>query len=72
MSSNTVSLPDYALLRQRDLMAGMVPFGAATLWRRVKAGKFPAPIKLDDGNITCWRVGEVRAWLESQGARKAA
>lgn len=62
---NFQSLPDSALVRQRDLLA-VVPFSAATLWRRVKAADFPKPIKVDQ-SITAWRWGEVRAWLESKG-----
>lgn len=66
------TLPDSALIRQRQLLAGIIPFSSATLWRRVKAGAFPAPIKLSDGNITAWRVGEVRAWLKAQGQTERA
>ena len=61
------TLPDSALIRQRQLTEGLVPFSGATLWRRVKSGDFPAPIKLNDGNITAWKVGDVRAWLAAQG-----
>lgn len=71
---NPAEHPACALVRQRQLVAphGPLPFGTATLWRKVKAGTFPAPIKLDDGRITCWRWGDVRTWLDAQGARKAA
>jgi predicted DNA-binding transcriptional regulator AlpA len=68
-------LPDSALLRERQLLPpqGPVPFGSASLWRKVKAGTFPTPIRLNDGRMTCWRWGDVRAWLETQGSdRKAA
>lgn len=59
------SLPDAALLRERHLLSGIVPFSSATLWRRVKAKSFPQPVRI--GSITAWRWGEVRAWLEAQG-----
>lgn len=62
------TLPDSAMIRQKNLVDGILPFGQATLWRKVKAGTFPKPVRLSDGRITAWRVGEVRAWLESQGA----
>lgn len=61
------TLPTNALIRQRQLLNGILPFSSATLWRRVKSGDFPAPIKLNDGNITAWKVGDVRAWLAAQG-----
>lgn len=56
-------LPDSALVRARDI-AGIVPVSRTTLWRHVKAGSFPSPVKLP-GNVTAWRVGEVRAWLKA-------
>lgn len=59
------TLPDIALVREKQI-APVLPFSKPTLWRRVKAGLFPAPMKLD-GNVTAWRWGDVRAWLESQG-----
>lgn len=67
MSSDFDSLPDSALIRQSQLLSGILPFQSATLWRRVKAGQFPQPIRLTEGRITAWRVGEVRAWLNEQG-----
>lgn len=62
MSTNT-PLPATGFIRQAQLQP-IVPFSAATLWRKVKARTFPAPVKLSD-RITAWRVEEVRAWLEA-------
>lgn len=45
------------------LLFGVSP---ATVWRRVRDGKIPAPRK--DGRITYWLAGEVRAALR-EGAR---
>jgi hypothetical protein len=42
-----------------------LPFSAPTLWRKVKAGTFPKPIKLSE-RVTCWNVGQVRAWMAAQ------
>ena len=39
-----------------------------TLWRRVKAGTFPKPVKLSE-RVTAWRVEDVRQWLDAQTAR---
>ena len=33
--------------------AGLLPFSSATLWRKVKAGTFPRPVKLAD-KVTAW------------------
>jgi prophage regulatory protein len=59
------SLPDCALLRQRQLLT-VVPFSSATLWRRVQAGTFPQPVRLEGGRVTAWTWGSVRAWLVDQ------
>lgn len=59
-------LPDSALIRQRDLIPGIVPVSGSTLWRRVKDGSFPSPVKLSE-NVKAWRVGDVRVWLAAQG-----
>ena len=42
-----------------------LPFSAATLWRKVRAQSFPAPVRLGPA-ISAWRVGDVRAWLRAQ------
>lgn len=47
-------------LREPQVLV-MVPISPATLWRWVKAKKFPAPIKLSVG-VTAWRVSDVEAW----------
>jgi len=42
-----------------------LPFSAPTLWRKVKAGTFPKPVKLSE-RVTGFQVGAVRAWMASQ------
>ncbi len=54
-------------VRPRPGRAGLVPFSAPTLWRRVKAGQFPAPVKLSE-RVTAWRVEDVRAWMQQRAA----
>jgi predicted DNA-binding transcriptional regulator AlpA len=39
------------------------------LQRGVKAGKFPAPVKLSE-RITAWRLDDVNAWLASNAGIK--
>jgi predicted DNA-binding transcriptional regulator AlpA len=48
-------------IRQKGLLS-LVGFSASTLWRKVKAGTFPKPIKLG-ANMTAWRVEEVHQWM---------
>ena len=69
------ALPDSAFLRESQLVQSPkrpgvpapLPFSANTLWRKVKAGEFPQPVKLGP-RITAWKAGEVRAWIDSQTA----
>jgi prophage regulatory protein len=66
--TNFSELPDDGFIRQSQLIPNIVPISGATLWREVKAGTFPAPVKLSQ-RITAWRVADIRAWTQS---RKAA
>lgn len=56
-------LPPTAYIRQKLLLSHIVPFSAATLWRRVSSGQFPKPVRLSE-RVTGWRVSDVKAWLE--------
>ena len=67
-------LPDGAWLRESQLVrspknpdseVAPLPFSAPTLWRMVKAGKFPAPCKLS-ARVTAWKVSQVREWMNAQ------
>lgn len=68
-------LPDSAFLREADLVRSPkrphattpLPFSAPTLWRKVKAGTFPKPIKLSE-RVTAFKVGDVREWIAAQAA----
>jgi predicted DNA-binding transcriptional regulator AlpA len=63
-----MELPTTGYIRQTQLLAGILPFSAATLWRRVRDLTFPAPVKLSVG-VTAWRVEDVRAWMDNQPAQ---
>lgn len=69
-------LPDSAYLRESQLvrspkrpdsLTAPLPFSAPTLWRMVKAGKFPAPTRLST-RVTAWKVSDVRDWMNAQAA----
>lgn len=64
-------LPESGYLRQSQLIPIIVPFSSATLWRKVKSGAFPAPIKLSE-RITAWKVEDIRDWMAKQEAGRAA
>ncbi|TWI65194.1 AlpA family transcriptional regulator [Pseudoduganella lurida] len=66
------TLPETGFVRERDLIGnakdairGIIPFSHATLWRKVKAEQFPAPVKLST-NVTAWRVEDIRTWISNQ------
>lgn len=65
MATQTNLLPAGGLSRQKTIMP-LVPFSSATLWRKVKAGQFPAPFKLSD-NITVFRNDEINNWFAQAG-----
>jgi len=44
---------------------GLLPVSPATVWRLVKAGKFPAPFKLSAAT-TVWDSAEIAQWIECQ------
>jgi hypothetical protein len=48
---------------------GRYPFSATTLWRRVKEGKFPAPVIV--AGIPCWPVDVLEQWEREQEAQHA-
>ena len=52
-------------VRERQLLGHYLPFSASTLWRKVRAGTFPSPVKLGPA-ITAWRSSDVASWLNQQ------
>jgi predicted DNA-binding transcriptional regulator AlpA len=42
-----------------------------TVWRRQKAGDFPAPVVISPGRVG-WRESEIAAWASSRRIRSAA
>lgn len=47
-----------------------VPLSDATLWRWIKAGEFPKPMKIVGKNF--WRADEINQWIERQSAARSA
>jgi predicted DNA-binding transcriptional regulator AlpA len=59
-------LPDSANVRQ-PVVQGLFGCSAATVWRGVKSGRIPAPIRLA-GRVTAWNVGALRHALKIAAA----
>lgn len=51
-------LPDSAYVRL-PVVAGRYGISDPTVWRWVKSGRLPAPVKIGP-NTTAWRVGDLR------------
>lgn len=69
MQSQIITLPQTGYVRQPLLVGdtktgklGILPFSASTLWRRVRSGTFPAPVKLSE-RVTAWKAEDVHRWL---------
>lgn len=72
MQTHIITLPQTGYVRQPLLVGdsktgapGILPFSASTLWRRVRAGTFPSPLKLSE-RITAWKAEDVHRWLDEQ------
>ncbi len=55
------------MLRPPEVMA-RTGLSRTTIWRRVKAGKFPAPLVLGENSIG-WTAQSIEDWLESRPRR---
>lgn len=62
---HAVQLAD-ALLRVQTVAAA-TGLSAPTIYRKLKAGEFPQPVKLS-ARCTRWKSAEVRDWIQAQGA----
>jgi len=48
----------------------IIDVGDMSLWRWIKAGAFPKPIKIQRHNY--WRVDEINAWIAERSAARDA
>jgi prophage regulatory protein len=51
-------------IRQKQLLP-ILGFSAPTLWRKVRDGSFPKPVKLST-NITAWNKADILLWIEEK------
>lgn len=47
---------------------GRLPVSFATIWRWVKLGAFPKPVRLGP-QVTAWRMEDIERWEAEHGAR---
>ena len=51
--------------RPRPGIPAIIPVSQATWWAGCKSGRFPQGVKPAGGNITLWRVEDIRSWLNA-------
>ena len=56
------------LLDDDDLAAKGIPLGRTQIWRLVKAGKFPPPVKV--GSRNCWVEAEIDDFIKKLVAER--
>lgn len=69
------SLPQSGFVRQQQLIGdrkkpnspAILPFSSATLWRMVRSGEFPRPVKLSQ-RVTAWKVEDIFDWISGRTA----
>ena len=54
---------DLRMLRIEQVM-DLFPLSRVTVYRLIKSGEFPAPVKI--GRVNLWRYVDLRRWLESR------
>ena len=67
------TLPESGFLRLRQIIGdetnpAIVPLSRSSWLQGVREGRFPRPIKLGK-RTTAWRVRDIRALIEEEGAR---
>lgn len=59
-----------ALLRIKQFSRNPVPYGVSTIWKMVREGRFPPPIRLSS-RTTVWRGADILAWLAEKAGNPA-
>lgn len=58
------------LIEFDGLRAKGIPQGRVQIWRKIKAGEFPAPVKV--GARNAWVESEINEWIASRIAERDA
>ena len=57
--------PERQFWREKQVIATWCPVHRATLWKWIRAGKFPKPVRLGTRTVA-WRDQDLRAWAASR------
>lgn len=66
--TNQTTLSPQGMSRLKDILP-LLPFGKSTLWKMVKNGTFPQPIKFGT-HCTAWKNADILAWIDEQGGNE--
>jgi prophage regulatory protein len=65
-------MPAPILLSREDIKARGISYSRAQIYRKIKDGSFPPPVRLGENRIA-WLSNEIDAWIEAiAAARKVA
>jgi prophage regulatory protein len=62
-------MPTPILLSREDLKARGIRYSRAQLWRKVKDGSFPRPVRLGENRVA-WLSTEIDAWIDAIAAAR--
>ena len=60
--------PSRIVMIRKPVVLARTGLSDTTIWRGVRAGWFPAPVRLSPGTVG-WRESDVNRWLETRSAR---
>ena len=61
-ANSRAALPAAGYVRAAQLVPDILPIHENTLWKWVRAGRFPKPTRLSS-RVSVWNVNDVRAWF---------
>ena len=64
--SRKAVLDSYPVVLRTQAVLELISLSRTSLWRRVRAGDFPAPVRLGGAGSRAvgWRRADVESWLE--------
>lgn len=68
ITNSGIDLPMW--VREKAIRESIYPVSRNTIWRLVREGKFPKPVKVE--GATLWRRDQVLAWMERHAEQGGA
>ena len=61
---------EQAILREKDVIK-FVGLSRTSIWRKERAGLFPARVRLGGGRAIGWRRSDLEEWLKGLGGQES-